>query len=90
MAYKALCMELLPVTLRDMTDNEAAICMVDANLQDGKLTEVPINHMLSEAKCNLKEQIRLPAARIERYSPKGYTAQQKEDIMLLITFPTNP
>lgn len=32
-ACKALGMELLPVILRDMTDDEAVICMVDANLQ---------------------------------------------------------
>ena len=32
-ACKALGMELLPVILREMTDDEAVICMVDANLQ---------------------------------------------------------
>lgn len=50
--------------------------------QEGGLDERTIKQILDEDKPNQREQIRLPANRIDRFFPKGYTPKQKEDTII--------
>jgi len=50
--------------------------------QEGGLDERTIKQILAEDKPNQREQIRLPANRIDRFFPKGYTPKQKEDTII--------
>lgn len=50
--------------------------------QESGLDEHTMERILAEDKPNQKEQIRLPASRIDRFFPKGYTPKQKEDTII--------
>lgn len=50
--------------------------------QESGLDERTMERILAEDKPNQKEQIRLPASRIDRFFPKGYTPKQKEDTII--------
>lgn len=50
--------------------------------QESGLDERTMERILAEDKPNQKEQIRLPASRINRFFPKGYTPKQKEDTII--------
>lgn len=50
--------------------------------QESSLDERTMERILAEDKPNQKEQIRLPASRIDRFFPKGYTPKQKEDTII--------
>lgn len=41
-----------------------------------------MDRILAEDKPNQREQIKLPANRIDRFFPKGYTPKQKEDTII--------
>lgn len=50
--------------------------------QESGLDERTMERILAEDKPNQREQIRLPASRIDRFFPKGYTPKQKEDTII--------
>lgn len=50
--------------------------------QERGLDERTMERILAEDKPNQREQIRLPANRIDRFFPKGYTPKQKEDTII--------
>jgi ParB family chromosome partitioning protein len=50
--------------------------------QEVKLTPETIYAVMSEEKANQKPQIRIHTERLEKYFPKGYSAQQMEDTII--------
>ena len=50
--------------------------------QEVKLTPEVIYAVMSEEKANQKPQVRISTERLEKYFPKGYSAQQMEDIII--------
>jgi ParB family chromosome partitioning protein len=50
--------------------------------QEVKLTPETISAVMSEEKPNQKPQVRIRTERLEKYFPKGYSAQQMEDTII--------
>lgn len=50
--------------------------------QEVKLTPEVIYEIMSEEKANQKPQVRISTERLEKYFPKGYSAQQMEDVII--------
>lgn len=52
--------------------------------QEVKLTPEVIYEVMSEEKANQKPQVRISTERLEKYFPKGYSAQQMEDAIIKV------
>jgi ParB family transcriptional regulator, chromosome partitioning protein len=50
--------------------------------QEVKLTPKVIYEVMSEEKANQKPQVRISTERLEKYFPRGYSAQQMEDTII--------
>lgn len=50
--------------------------------QEVKLTSEEMSDIMGEEKANQKQQVRISTEKLEKYFPKGYTAQQMEDVII--------
>ena len=75
----------MPVIVRELSDDEAVIAMVDANLQ--RETILPSEKafayaVLAETKPNQQEQLKFKREELRKYFPSGYTEEQmRRDII---------
>ena len=68
--------------INDCTPSHSQAFRLHKADRDGLLTKAVIQSVMSEEKANQKERVKIPAERIRKYFPSGFTTSQMEETIV--------